>query len=53
VFASIFIFIDVPFWYYVMHFYHLSYTQRTKSKFEVAHPAKVTRTLIKYVLKTH
>ncbi|KAJ8642073.1 hypothetical protein MRB53_018767 [Persea americana] len=44
------IFINVPFWYYA--FYALLspfLTQRTKSKFVFARPAKVTETLLKYI----
>ncbi|CAO2814726.1 unnamed protein product [Amaranthus hypochondriacus] len=44
------VFINVPFWYYA--FYSLIspfLTQRSKSKFVVARPAKVTETLLKYI----
>ncbi|GMH31043.1 hypothetical protein Nepgr_032886 [Nepenthes gracilis] len=44
------VFVNVPFWYYA--FYSLVspfLTQRSKSKFVVARPAKVTETLLKYI----
>ncbi|XP_015694283.2 patellin-4 [Oryza brachyantha] len=44
------ILINVPFWYYA--FSTLLYpfmTQRTKSKFVIARPSKVTETLLKYI----
>ncbi|CAJ2657865.1 unnamed protein product [Trifolium pratense] len=44
------IFINVPFWYYALNALLSPFlTQRTKSKFVVARPAKVTETLIKYI----
>ncbi|XP_028784384.1 patellin-4-like [Neltuma alba] len=44
------IFINVPFWYYALNALLSPFlTQRTKSKFVVAHPAKVTETPLKYV----
>ncbi|RYQ79222.1 hypothetical protein Ahy_Scaffold6g107929 isoform A [Arachis hypogaea] len=44
------IFINVPFWYYAVSALLSPFlTQRTKRKFVVARPAKVTETLIKYI----
>ncbi|KAM7530364.1 hypothetical protein LguiB_033774 [Lonicera macranthoides] len=44
------IFINVPYWYYAFHALMSPFlTQRTKSKFVVVHPAKVTETLLKYI----
>ncbi|KAI9122616.1 hypothetical protein K1719_006456 [Acacia pycnantha] len=44
------IFINVPFWYYALNALLSPFlTQRTKSKFVVARPAKVTDTLLKYI----
>ncbi|MCD7469669.1 Non-classical phosphatidylinositol transfer protein (PITP) [Datura stramonium] len=44
------IFINVPFWYYAVHSLLSPFlTQRTKSKFVFARPAKVTETLLKYI----
>ncbi|CAK9141100.1 unnamed protein product [Ilex paraguariensis] len=44
------IFINVPFLYYAFHALLSPFlTQRTKSKFVVARPAKVTETLLKYI----
>ncbi|GKV03920.1 hypothetical protein SLEP1_g16153 [Rubroshorea leprosula] len=44
------VFINVPFWYYALNALLSPFlTQRTKSKFVVAHPAKVTETLLKYI----
>ncbi|GAV65615.1 CRAL_TRIO domain-containing protein/CRAL_TRIO_N domain-containing protein [Cephalotus follicularis] len=44
------IFINVPFWYYALNALLSPFlTQRTKSKFVVARPAKVTETLLKYI----
>ncbi|KAM7500469.1 hypothetical protein LguiA_024883 [Lonicera macranthoides] len=44
------IFINVPFWYYAFHALLSPFlTQRTKSKFVVVHPNKVTETLIQYI----
>ncbi|XP_059667830.1 patellin-4 [Cornus florida] len=44
------IFINVPFWFYAFHAILSPFlTQRTKSKFLVARPAKVTETLLKYI----
>ncbi|KAJ1420866.1 GOLD domain [Sesbania bispinosa] len=44
------IFINVPFWYYALNALLSPFlTQRTKSKFVVARPAKVTETLAKYI----
>ncbi|CAN4080233.1 unnamed protein product [Withania somnifera] len=44
------IFINVPFWYYAIHSLLSPFlTQRTKSKFVFARPAKVTETLLKYI----
>ncbi|XP_061339737.1 patellin-4 [Gastrolobium bilobum] len=44
------IFINVPFWYYALNALLSPFlTQRTKSKFVVARPAKVTETLVKYI----
>lgn len=44
------IFINVPFWYYALNALLSPFlTQRTKSKFVVARPNKVTETLIKYI----
>ncbi|KAL8101274.1 hypothetical protein AgCh_033234 [Apium graveolens] len=45
------IWINVPFWYYAFHaVFSTMLTQRTKSKDVFARPAKVTETLIKYVI---
>ncbi|GMN64868.1 hypothetical protein TIFTF001_033937 [Ficus carica] len=42
------IFINVPFWYYALNALLSPFlTQRTKSKFVIARPAKVTETLLK------
>lgn len=42
--------INAPFWYYAFHAILSPFlTQRTKSKFVVARPAKVTETLLKYI----
>ncbi|CAN1135767.1 PATL4 [Linum perenne] len=44
------IFINVPFWYYAMNALLSPFlTQRTRSKFVVARPARVTKTLLKYI----
>ncbi|TKY72419.1 Patellin-4 protein [Spatholobus suberectus] len=44
------IFINVPFWYYALNALLSPFlTQRTKSKFVVARPTKVTETLTKYI----
>ncbi|XP_022751614.1 patellin-4-like [Durio zibethinus] len=44
------IFINVPFWYYAFAALLSPFlTQRTKSKFVYARPAKVTETLLKYI----
>ncbi|KAF8408727.1 hypothetical protein HHK36_004795 [Tetracentron sinense] len=44
------IFINVPFWYYAFNALLSPFlTQRTKSKFVFARPAKVTETLLKYI----
>ncbi|KAJ9163254.1 hypothetical protein P3X46_022943 [Hevea brasiliensis] len=44
------IFINVPFWYYALNALLSPFlTQRSKSKFVVARPAKVTDTLLKYI----
>ncbi|XP_022716510.1 patellin-4 [Durio zibethinus] len=44
------IFINVPFWYYALNALLSPFlTQRSKSKFVVARPAKVTETLLKYI----
>lgn len=44
------IFINVPFWYFALNALLSPFlTQRTKSKFVVARPAKVTETLFKYI----
>ncbi|KAK6231065.1 hypothetical protein QUC31_002583 [Theobroma cacao] len=44
------IFINVPFWYYAFAAFFLPFlTQRTKSKFVYARPAKVIETLLKYI----
>ncbi|KAK7329650.1 hypothetical protein VNO77_23822 [Canavalia gladiata] len=44
------IFINVPFWYYALNALLCPFlTQRTKSKFVIAHPNKVTETLTKYI----
>ncbi|CAI9089554.1 OLC1v1024145C1 [Oldenlandia corymbosa var. corymbosa] len=49
-FAAKNIFINVPYWYYALNSMLSPFlTQRTKSKFVVAHPAKVTETLLKYI----
>ncbi|OMO83156.1 hypothetical protein CCACVL1_11540 [Corchorus capsularis] len=44
------IFINVPFWFYALNALLSPFlTQRSKSKFVVARPAKVTETLLKYI----
>ncbi|EEF39178.1 patellin-4 [Ricinus communis] len=44
------IFINVPFWYYALNALLSPFlTQRSKSKFVVSRPAKVTETLLKYI----
>ncbi|KAK4743948.1 hypothetical protein SAY87_010260 [Trapa incisa] len=44
------IFINVPFWYYAIHSLLSPFlTQRTKSKFVFARPARVTETLLRYI----
>ncbi|KAI4297182.1 hypothetical protein L6164_037081 [Bauhinia variegata] len=44
------IFINVPFWYYALNALISPFlTQRTKSKFVIARPAKVTETLLRYI----
>ncbi|KAK7303607.1 hypothetical protein RJT34_14517 [Clitoria ternatea] len=44
------IFINVPFWYYALNALLSPFlTQRTKSKFVIARPNKVTETLTKYI----
>ncbi|KAF2310732.1 hypothetical protein GH714_016776 [Hevea brasiliensis] len=44
------IFINVPFWYYALNALLSPFlTQRSKSKFVIARPAKVTETLLKYI----
>ncbi|GMI78609.1 hypothetical protein like AT1G30690 [Hibiscus trionum] len=44
------IFINVPFWFYTLNALLSPFlTQRSKSKFVVARPAKVTETLLKYI----
>ncbi|XP_010540642.1 PREDICTED: patellin-4-like [Tarenaya hassleriana] len=44
------IFINVPFWFYALNALLSPFlTQRTKSKFLVCRPAKVTETLLKYI----
>ncbi|MBA0711089.1 hypothetical protein Golax_010318 [Gossypium laxum] len=44
------IFINVPFWFYALNALLSPFlTQRSKSKFVVARPAKVTDTLLKYI----
>ncbi|XP_058197000.1 patellin-4 [Rhododendron vialii] len=44
------IFINVPFWYYAFNALLSPFlTQRTRSKFVVARPGKVTETLIRYI----
>ncbi|KAK6263582.1 hypothetical protein QUC31_011698 [Theobroma cacao] len=44
------IFINVPFWYYALNALLSPFlTQRSKSKFVVVRPAKVTETLLKYI----
>ncbi|OAY31598.1 patellin-4 [Manihot esculenta] len=44
------IFINAPFWYYALNALLSPFlTQRSKSKFVVARPAKVTETLLKYI----
>ncbi|CAD6335880.1 unnamed protein product [Miscanthus lutarioriparius] len=44
------ILINVPFWYYAFSaLFYPFLTQRTKSKFVVARPSKVTETLLKYI----
>ncbi|WCJ24363.1 Sec14p-like phosphatidylinositol transfer family protein [Euphorbia peplus] len=49
-FVSRNIFINVPFWYYAFNAILSPFlTQRSKSKFVVARPAKVTETLLKYI----
>lgn len=42
--------INAPFWYYALNaLLHPFLTQRTKSKFVVVRPAKVTETLLRYI----
>jgi hypothetical protein len=49
-FVSRNVFINVPFWFYAITSLLSPFlTQRTKSKFVVARPAKVTETLLKYI----
>ncbi|CAH2034569.1 unnamed protein product [Thlaspi arvense] len=49
-FVSRHILINVPFWFYAFNAVLSPFlTQRTKSKFVVARPAKVTETLLKYI----
>ncbi|KAJ4849309.1 Patellin-4 [Turnera subulata] len=49
-FVSKNVFINVPFWYYALSALLSPFlTQRTKSKFVVARPAKTTETLLKYI----
>ncbi|KAG7593461.1 CRAL/TRIO N-terminal domain [Arabidopsis thaliana x Arabidopsis arenosa] len=49
-FVSRNIFINVPFWFYAINAVLSPFlTQRTKSKFVVARPAKVKETLLKYI----
>ncbi|URE36262.1 CRAL/TRIO domain [Musa troglodytarum] len=44
------IFINVPFWYYAFHALISPFlTQRTRSKFVFARPAKVAETLLRYI----
>ncbi|XP_044509683.1 patellin-4-like [Mangifera indica] len=44
------LFINAPFWYYALNAVLSPFlTQRTKSKFVVSRPAKVTETLLKYI----
>ncbi|WVZ78985.1 hypothetical protein U9M48_026619 [Paspalum notatum var. saurae] len=44
------ILINVPFWYYAFStLFYPFLTQRTKSKFVIARPSKVTETLLKYI----
>ncbi|OVA05129.1 Cellular retinaldehyde binding/alpha-tocopherol transport [Macleaya cordata] len=44
------IFVNVPFWYYAFNAVLSPFlTQRTKSKFVFARPAKVTETLLRYI----
>uniref|UniRef100_A0A0E0LEK0 CRAL-TRIO domain-containing protein n=1 Tax=Oryza punctata TaxID=4537 RepID=A0A0E0LEK0_ORYPU len=44
------ILINVPFWYYAFStLFYPFMTQRTKSKFVIARPSKVTETLLKYI----
>nr|ACG34302.1 patellin-5 [Zea mays] len=44
------ILVNVPFWYYAFStLFYPFLTQRTKSKFVVARPSKVTETLLKYI----
>ncbi|KAG2607892.1 hypothetical protein PVAP13_4NG295966 [Panicum virgatum] len=44
------ILINVPFWYYAFStLFNPFLTQRTKSKFVIARPSKVTETLLKYI----
>ncbi|XP_050225171.1 patellin-4 [Mercurialis annua] len=44
------IFINVPFWYYALNALLSPFlTQRSKSKFVITRPAKVTETLLKYI----
>ncbi|XP_066376270.1 patellin-4 [Miscanthus floridulus] len=44
------ILINVPFWYYAFStLFYPFLTQRTKNKFVVARPSKVTETLLKYI----
>lgn len=47
-FCLIQILINVPFWYYAFSaLFYPFMTQRTKSKFVIARPSKVTETLLK------
>ncbi|XXG68564.1 hypothetical protein AAC387_Pa06g1621 [Persea americana] len=49
-FVSTNVFINVPFWYYALYAFISPFlTQRTKSKFVFARPAKVTETLLRYI----
>ncbi|RWR88672.1 patellin-4 [Cinnamomum micranthum f. kanehirae] len=49
-FVSTNVFINVPFWYYALYAFISPFlTQRTKSKFVFARPAKVTETLLGYI----
>lgn len=48
------VFINVPFWYYAFNAILSPFlTQRTKSKFVFARPARVTETLLKYIAAEH